>query len=266
MRKLASADRPGGREVASVAHAIAILRLLSAEEVPRGVSAIARSLGLSPSSCLNLLRTLAQEQFAAFDPATKTYALGEGLVTIARRHAKSLDAFAVVRDRLAELSARQGVTSSLWRLTADRRFVLLGSVESGAVTRIGLREGQRVPMLAGAIGRCAAAHGGLPREQIKALFDKVRWQNPPRFASFLRDSEGAVTRGWAMDRGQLLSGVTAVSAPVLDHEGRLHSCLASLSFSGQYDHARLDAIGKATAQTAQQCATLLFGKLPKEAP
>jgi hypothetical protein len=67
----------------AVSQAARILRCLSTAPAPLGVSAVARELGLSPSSCFNILRTLVAEGLLAFDPVAKTYSLGLGLVEIA---------------------------------------------------------------------------------------------------------------------------------------------------------------------------------------
>ena len=84
------------REVPAARRAVAILRLLGANEEPLGVNAIARSLGLVPSTCLHILRVLVDEELASFDPASKRYALAAGVLTLARRFLR--------RDGFAELA------------------------------------------------------------------------------------------------------------------------------------------------------------------
>ena len=69
----------------AIARAAAILRLLGKSDTPLGVQVIARELGLVPSTCLYVLRALAEEELIAFDPDTKRYALGAGLLTLARQ-------------------------------------------------------------------------------------------------------------------------------------------------------------------------------------
>ena len=72
-----------GVKVNSVAHALAILRRLATSDHPEGVNAIARKVGISPSSCFNILKTLAAEDFARFDVVDKTYTLGAGAIDLA---------------------------------------------------------------------------------------------------------------------------------------------------------------------------------------
>jgi DNA-binding IclR family transcriptional regulator len=67
---IAPAIRPDSKAPA-IARAAAILRLLGKSDVPLGVNAIARELGLVPSTCLYVLRALAEEELVAFDADTK---------------------------------------------------------------------------------------------------------------------------------------------------------------------------------------------------
>lgn len=62
--------------VGSVVQALSVLRHIARTREPQGVTAIARALGLNPSSTFNILRTLVAEGFVERDDATKTYILG----------------------------------------------------------------------------------------------------------------------------------------------------------------------------------------------
>ena len=68
----------------AISRAAAVLRLLGRSDTPLGVHAIARELGLVPSTCLNVLRALVAEELVSFDPDTKRYALEAGVLTLAR--------------------------------------------------------------------------------------------------------------------------------------------------------------------------------------
>ena len=61
--------------VRSVAQAFAILRVLGADKRGLTLSAIARTLSLNPSSCLNLLRALVLEGAVLRDDRARTYRL-----------------------------------------------------------------------------------------------------------------------------------------------------------------------------------------------
>src|SRR5258708_38632456 len=76
--------RPVERAVPAVKRATAILRLLGARAEPLGVNAIARALGLVPSTCLHILRALVADGLVAVDLG-RLYRLDAGLAAIARR-------------------------------------------------------------------------------------------------------------------------------------------------------------------------------------
>src|SRR3546814_12376802 len=69
----------------AISRAAAVLRLHGKRGTPMGVQAIARELGLVPSTCLYVLRALVAEELVSFDPDTKRYALDAGVLTLARR-------------------------------------------------------------------------------------------------------------------------------------------------------------------------------------
>src|SRR5215813_11130243 len=68
----------------AISRAAAVLRLLGKSEAPVSLQAIARELGLVPSTCLYVLRALVAEELVAFDADTKRYALEAGVLTLAR--------------------------------------------------------------------------------------------------------------------------------------------------------------------------------------
>ena len=83
MSTSAEKKEQGAPKVGSITHAFAILRHLSTATAPEGVTTIARSLGISPSSCFNILKTLAAEEYVDFNPQTKAYTLGWAPVVLA---------------------------------------------------------------------------------------------------------------------------------------------------------------------------------------
>src|SRR5215470_1942314 len=81
-RELAKAVKES--KAPAISRAAAVLRLLGKSDAPLGVHAIARELGLVPSTCLHVLRALVAEEFVSFDPDTKRYSLEAGVLTLAR--------------------------------------------------------------------------------------------------------------------------------------------------------------------------------------
>lgn len=236
--------------VGSVVNAVAILRHLAGSE-PLGVNALARALGLNPSTCFAILKTLAAEAFVDFDPDTKTYRLGLEPGRLFHTHPDLEGWIRGMGASLRELARQFSVTCGLWEARGER-LVLLNVAESPRETRIHLTQGQRLPIYLGAMGRCIAAREQLQLERVAQILPTLRWESPPTPQQFLEDMRLAQTRGWASDEGNYLRGVTTVAAAVCDGDGRVRYCLTSILFSGQYDPAEVARIGEATAALARE--------------
>ena len=68
--------------VKPVVNAIRILRLLSQAGRPERAVDIARQLDINPSTCFNILRTLAAEDMVEFNAMSKRYSAGLGLARL----------------------------------------------------------------------------------------------------------------------------------------------------------------------------------------
>jgi DNA-binding IclR family transcriptional regulator len=235
---------PGARaEVPAVAAAIRILRHLAAAGGPLGVTPLARALGLNTSTCFNILRTLVQGELVRFDPEAKTYALDFGLVDLARAAFARGAEVTHVLPMMRQLALRHGVTVTLWRPGGHDRMMLEQMAESDRVMRIRMGVGQRLPLLIGAMGRIAGAFGGMTDAELRRRFEGLRWQRPFSFEDFLSQVEDTRRRGWALDDGHYVLGVTTLSAPVAAYGTEGLSVVSATMFGGQHDAAALERIG-----------------------
>lgn len=228
--------------VGAVVNAVAILRQVVSQTAPSGVNALARATGISPSTCFNIAKTLTAEGLLDFDPVAKTYMAGAGLLSLGLRSSQYSDAFSRSAGLLEPFAAAQGGTVVLWQVTS-RRLVLIGLAESSSATRIHMTTGYRLPLLAGAGGRCVAAALPLAKSAIAAEFPQLRWDNPPTLERYLREVGQAQRRGWAVDDGDLFSGIATVSVPLLDRRGRPAFILATSFFRGQRSKSGLAKVG-----------------------
>src|ERR1700731_1170716 len=94
----------------AISRAAAILRLLGKCDAPLGVQAIARELGLVPSTCLHVLRALVAEEFVSFDPDTKRFARKAGVLTLPRHWLRRNRFNDLAQPMLDRLSAAYDVT------------------------------------------------------------------------------------------------------------------------------------------------------------
>ncbi|HVY86920.1 MAG TPA: helix-turn-helix domain-containing protein [Caulobacterales bacterium] len=255
----AAANASPQRRVGSVQDAIAILRHLEPlEGAAAGVNRIARALDISPSSCFNLLKTLVDEKFVDFDPATKLYSLGPGAIALGRRALDPAGAFALIRQRLEALADRHDVTAGLWRTRRGEQLTLVGFAESAAAFRIHLTVGQRMPNAAGAAGRCVMAFSQLDDAGIRRRFDAVKWADAPSFKAYLSEVRAARAKRWAMDHGAYISGVTTIASACLNAEHTPEYVITATLFAGAQGPARLEAIAADARIQAEWLEARLF--------
>lgn len=207
------------RQVPAVTRAIAILRLLGKSEAPLGVHAIARELGLVPSTCLHILRVLAGEGLVAFDASTKRYRVAAGILSLARGVLRRNSFSELAQDGLDRLSQRYRLTAIGLQVIGLDRSIVVAIARVREAFGLHVEIGSRVPALISASGRCVAAFGHHDWAEIEHRFRELTWDRPPSWSRWRRDVEETRARGYAVDMDTYVSGVTIVAAPVMTGAG-----------------------------------------------
>ena len=252
---------PIPRPVRSVKYALAALRLVSVANRPLGVTEIAQGIGMSPSSCYNVLKTLASERFLVFNPTTKKYTLGSGALELSNRTRDSQRVFNDNRPRILGLANDLGVVVGFWEIR-DERLVLSGVVDSDAAIRIQMTPGQRLPLGSGAMGRAIAATLELRGQQLALHVEQARWHRSPNLTSYRREVKQATAQGWAVDKGQFIGGVTTVASVVAAGPRDPRYCLAASGFVGEVQSPKIERIGAETHRIASEIERDRFGRGP----
>ncbi len=198
----------------AISRAAAILRLLGRHDSPMGLGAIARELGLNPSTALYVLRALADEELVAFDADTKRYALDAGVLTLARGWLRR-DRFAdLVQPVLERLALVHDVTMLGVQIASKDHMIVVATAQGGANFQLSAQVGSRFPALISATGRCLAAYSQMPLDKLEARFAQLRWDTPPSFADWQAQVAQTRQQGFAVDEGNYIAGVTVVAAPI----------------------------------------------------
>lgn len=246
--------------VGALSSGLAILRYLSVATQPVGVSRIARDLQLNASTCFNLLKTLVHERLVIFDDATKTYAIGLGLVQLAKGALEQASYVRMLHPHLQEIAGRHNVTATLWQRTTDERVVLVDRADNPSTIRVHMSIGQRLPMYIAALGRCMAAYSGLSPADLRRRVSELRWEEGPSFDEYLADVEEVRRRGYAVDAGHYVRGVTTVSAPVLDAARQPVMAISAVGFTAQLGKSAIRALGEDLRARAQEITHALSGR------
>jgi DNA-binding IclR family transcriptional regulator len=244
----------------AIARAAAILRLLGKSEAPLGVHAIARELGLVPSTCLYVLRALADEELIAFDPDTKRYTLEAGVLTLARQWLRRSQFADLAQPMLDRLSRSFDVTMLGVQIVGLDHMVVVALAQSGQHFQLSAQIGSRFPTLISATGRCVAAFGDYSRAELEARFRTLRWDEPPSFAQWMAEVEQTRAQGFAVDDGNYISGVMVVSAPVWKASGKPSHALVATGIGSAVRRSGVGDLADALAASARTLSVQLGGR------
>jgi DNA-binding IclR family transcriptional regulator len=258
MTKQPVTKRPTIRQVPALTRGIAILRLLGRTDEPLGVHAIARELGLVPSTCLHILRVLTDESLITVDLATKKYSVAAGLVALARSALRQHTFPAVVQSDLNEIVESHGATAIGVEASGLEHMIVVALARSESPLRVHVDIGSRFPALISATGRCVAAFGAYPWSEIQARFAKLRWDVPPTLAAWRKEVQAARVAGYAIDDGQYIRGVSIVAAPVRMPNGSINA-LVVVGVSEQMRRIGLTMIGEDLHRRAVRVSRTLGG-------
>jgi DNA-binding IclR family transcriptional regulator len=223
-----------------------VLAGLAAGSAPASLGEVARAAGMPASKVHRYLVSLAKCGLARQDPTTGHYDLGEtalhlGLVALSR-----LNVVQRATQAMIDLNQRRDVTVllSVW---SERGPVVVGWHDASEVIICNVHVGSVFPLLRTATGRVFLAY--LPKattqrmvaHELKGIMARVpdsrlRSQaNVDELIAEVRRERLGVTRE------EFLPGLSAVAAPVFDHQGRIAAAIAILGLRGT-----VDALGPGT--------------------
>lgn len=242
------------RQVPALTRGIKILRRLAAADQPLGVNQIARDTGLIPSTCLHILRTLVEEGLADFDEESKRYTMGIGILPLARTVILKNGFTQVVQPYLDELAENFGITSIGVQATNHDQMIVLAIARTRLPFRLQVEIGSRFPAFISATGRCFAAFSNLSKKELEENFSKLVWDNPPSFEAWMQQVEETRERGYGIDRGEYIRGITVLSAPLFDKTGAVSHAIVSVGVSEQMENKGIELLAHQMLEAAKQTA------------
>lgn len=247
--------------VGALSSGLAVLRYLAVTPSPVGVTRIARDVELNSSTCFNILKTLVHEGLVTFDDRTKTYSISIGLVELAKGALEQASFVRMLRPHLESVAVEHGVTATLWQRTRGERVVMVDLADNPAAIRVHMTIGQRLPMYIAALGRCMAAYSDLSKDELRSRISQFRWENAPSFEEYYAEVQAVRERGYAVDNGNYVKGVTTVSAPVVDGNNRAMMAISAVGFSAQFNKASIRALGEDMKSRATNASRAISGRV-----
>jgi DNA-binding IclR family transcriptional regulator len=217
--------------IQSVERASDIISLLSSSQRSLGITEISSALGLNKGTAWGLVDTLEKRGFLQQDPATRKYSIGPKLYEMGMVYANSLEINNKASrpvNRLAS-STRLNGRVGIWEGRAVLiTFLALPKADDAFSRQIG----PRVPAYCSGVGKALLAF--LEPDELEAyLRDEplVRHTSTTIVSAdkLRKDLERTRSRGYSMNREEMIPGVAALGAPVFGRDRRLEG---SISISG----------------------------------
>ena len=248
---MSSSDTPAKpvKMVGAVTQAFRILRVLSGNRGPQGVSAIARDSNVNPSTAFNILRTLVAEHAVDFDELSKMYVLSPGLLTLCGRLLEQ-SIVQAIRGDLDRLAAETNCLVGLWQAD-DGRMTLIERSVAGRAIRLDMDIKQRLPRFGGAVGRAWAAALKLSDTKLREGFAALRWEGKITVQSYIAQVRQAERVGYAIDDEVLYKGVVSVGTVILDRQGVPIFGLTSSDIAHNLDAAKIKRLGEEMASLSR---------------
>lgn len=219
MRAPEDADRAAGRPVASVARALALLDALAADPDGLGVNALARRIGVHPSTASRLLTTLEAEALVERRPAGG-YRLGLRLVALADAVLARLDVRDLARPHLRRLVDETGESATL-SVPAGSAAVTVDFVPAESSVVSMARLGRPSLAHATATGKVMLAFGtpgAAPEAGSLRRFTDRTIVDPDALAA---EVDVVREQGWGEAVGEREPDLNALAAPVHGRAGEL---------------------------------------------
>lgn len=251
-----------GGKVPAVSRATAILRLLGGSGTPLGVNAIAREVGLVPSNCLYILRALAADEFVSFDPHTKHYTLGIGVLTLGQQWLMRDRFNDVARPILEQIAHEFDVAVIGLQVLGRDDIVLVMVSQTESIFQLNAHLGSRLPAIYGATGRCIAAFGDYSEAELAERFATINWDEPIDFQTWREQVRETRIRGFGIDEGYHKAGATFIAAPVWDAQGGLSHSIVATGITRALKRKGASKLAKAMLNAASRLTIQLGGKMP----
>lgn len=236
----------------SVARALSILQAFNENRLELGVTELSQLTGIDKSTVYRLLNGLQQGGLIEQDPDTTKYYLGFGLVRLAGLALQRLDLPRIARPHLRELARLSQETVNLSVLTDDDKIVNIDGVTSPRRVRNVGWIGREMPIHAISGGKVMMAY--LPEERLEQIlarrlerFTEQTITDPSRLRAELKQVR---RMGYGIAEEELETGLSAVAAPLWNHEGRVVAVISVSGPSFRLPKERLVELGLATKQTA----------------
>ena len=138
-------------------------------------------------------------------------------------------------------------------------MIVIATALGGSNFQLSAQVGSRFPALISATGRLVAAFGGHSAAAIRKRFDALRWDEPPGFERWSAEVADSRARGFAVDVGNYIAGVTVIAAPVWKNPGTPSHALVAVGLGSAVKRAGAEALAAALTAAARALSGQMSG-------
>ena len=218
--------------IQSIEVGLKLLRPLLEAGKPLNLKSLAAGAGYAPPKAHRYLVSLIRMKLVAQDPVTGRYGLGSLAFELGLAALGLLDRDALGRASLREIMSETRHTACL--VTWANGGATVAAVEPGVGSIfLGIRIGSILSLLRSASGQAFLAY--LPRETTKELLAKEMRETKVSNDEVKQLIERIRREGLTRIRDTMMVGLSAVSAPVFDHDDRLAYVITCMGPSNAFD-------------------------------
>lgn len=246
-----------GTDLESVDLILRLLEHLADARETRGVTEVARALGISKARAHRHLRALVQRGYARQDARTEGYEIGVKVLALGESVRDRFDVASAIRPVMGPLREATGLAVTASALI-ENSVVVVDMLQGRTLIEFGIRPGARLDFHASAHGLIALAFG--PETLLGSILEhplKSWTAHTLTDPQAVRDEVEAVrAQGWATAVDAVQIGVNALAAPVFDHRGDWRGAVALVGATqfipGRPDARLVDQVKDAAADASRR--------------
>lgn len=252
--------RPKG--VPAVLHTMAILEFLRERgNDPATMTEIARALGMNPSTCFNILKTLETGDLLACDPASKRYKLGPGLSELGAVVTDEGAVLSLARMRALEFVRRYKLILLICQKGDDDSFVVIDKLRGRPEPKGTAPLGSHLPPNGAVLAK--AYYPWVDRDEVERMLELhgLPARTPMSIThveEFMSQLDEVRERGYSSSIGEYDPKYNAAGAPVLGPNGRPVLLMIVTGHVSFMPERLIPAIGERLAAAASDVSKVVF--------
>jgi IclR family transcriptional regulator, KDG regulon repressor len=199
---------------------------------------IADNLNIPKSSLSTILKDMTAREYLIHDPKTKCYLLGAQVLHLAGIYLNNIDLVDLGRPIISELSQETGETGVL-AIPIGQEAIIVYKEDSLQPILPSVQVGTRLPLFSTAVGKAILAH--YSDEELKTYFNEIKLIPSTKFTTTTRrlimKEINKIRMGFPAYNNQgFREGVTAVAAPVFNHDGKVVAAISLSVLTAKLTH------------------------------